>query len=139
MKKVFALGLGILMLASCSKDDEASAIDASKLPKKWYFSTTRVLGQTIPYDDHEECGKDYLEFLSSGILKSVDIWDCVSYTDTGAWILEGNKITISFDGAAAAESGTVSKLTDTELQLTIRGDYNDDGKDETIISTFTSN
>lgn len=137
MKKIFALGLGILMLASCSNDDNSNSIDSSKLTKKWYFSTTKVFGQTFPYDDHEECGKDYLEFLSSGILKSVDIWDCIPYSEDGAWVLEGNKITVSVDGEVS--TGTIDKLTDTELQLTIQGDFNGDGNNETIVSTFTSN
>lgn len=137
MKKILSLVFGLVFLAACSSDDKESSIDASKLTKKWYFSTTKVFGQTIPYTDHEECGKDYIEFLTGGIVKTVDVWECESYTDTGAWALEGKKLTISFEGEI--DTATITKLTATTLQISYKEDYDEDGKLETIVTTFTSN
>lgn len=98
MKKFLSLVLGLVLLSACSSDDKESSVDSTKLTKKWYYSTTKVFGMTFPYEDHEPCGKDYIEFLTGGIVNSVDIWDCEAFTDTGAWALEGKKLTISFDG-----------------------------------------
>ena len=137
MKKIFTLGLGILMLASCSSDDSGSSIDASKLTKKWYYSTTKVLGQTFPYEDHEECGKDYIQFIDGGVFKDVDVWDCEEYEDVANWTLDGKKITLTFFGQST--TATIQKLTDTSLQVTYKDDFNEDGKDETVVQTYTSN
>lgn len=137
MKKIYTLGLGLLLLASCSSDDGGSSIDVSQLTKKWYFNTTKVAGQTIPYDDHEDCGKDYIEFVEGGEMRQVDVWDCEEYVDTAEWTLEGKTITISFFGQSA--SATITKLTETVLEVKTKYDFDEDGDEETVVETYTSN
>ena len=64
MKKIFALGFGILMLASCSSDDGGSSVNESQLTnKKWYYSKYVIEGVAMDYE-HEniQCGKDYSLF-----------------------------------------------------------------------------
>lgn len=135
MKKFFTLGLSLLLLASCSNDDDNS-IDAAKLTnKKWYFGTTKVLGQTIPYDDHEACGKDYIEFLSSGTLRQVDVFNCEEDEYTVPYTLKGNKVTVSDLGQKVTV--TISKLTSSTLEITYKDDYDDNGTQETVVETYT--
>ena len=137
MKKIYALGLSLLFLASCSSDDGGSSIDTSQLTKKWYFESTIFQGQTFPYDDHEECGKDYIEFVEGGVVRQVDIWDCEEDVYEGEWSLDGNKLTISFMGQSA--TATITKLTETEFDVKTKYDFDDDGTEETVTETHTSN
>ena len=138
MKKFLTLALGLILFASCSSDDNDNAIDSSKLSKKWYFSDARIAGVSIPYDDHEECGKDYLEFIAGGVLKDVDVWDCEVYEDVGSWTLAGNKVTVSFP-EEGSQTATISKLTDTALEITFTESEVEGGPQVTIMQTFTIN
>ena len=139
MKKIFTLGLGILILASCSSEDKRSSIDEAKLTnKKWYYSKYVVLGQTIPYENEDvSCGKDYNIFLSNGTFEEGYYSNCEVFVDEGAWVLEGKKITVSTNGDV--QSATIKKLTDSALEIESKGDYDEDGKEETIKLVFTSN
>ena len=138
MKKILTLVLGLTMMAACSSDDDGSStVDNSKITKKWYHNSTIIFGQEFPYDDHEECGKDYVEFLVNGTFKDVDVWDCELDVETVTWKLEGSKLTLVFpDGSKEL---IVSKLTETVLEVTHQEDYDGDGAEETVISTFTNN
>ena len=135
--RLLFLGLAALMLTSCSNDDDNStSIDSTELTKKWYYSSTVFGGTTFPYDDHEACGKDYIEFVEGGVLRDVDVWDCEEDVYLMAWDLNGNKITLS-DGLDTAV-GTIKKLTDSELHVQSKYDYDDDGDMETVIEKFTA-
>ena len=140
MKKFFSLILGLVLLASCSSDDNGNSVDASKLTnKKWFQVSTQVFGLTIPYE-HEniQCGKDYYMFETNGVLKTAYYDDDCSediYLDT--WKLEGNKITITEDGDIIV--GTVVTLNSTSLVVSSSIDVNEDGVEETAIVTFSSN
>ncbi len=134
-KKFLALGFAALFLASCSKDDDNS-IDASKLTKKWYYESTKINGVVIPYTDHEECGKDYIEFVEGGVMRDVDVWDCVEDVETYAWSLSGKKLTI-VDGTDV-ETATVKTLSNTKLVISAKYDLDGDGTDETVYENFTS-
>jgi len=138
MKKIFSLVLGLVLLASCSGDDNENTIDTSKLIKKWYFSDSKIAGVITPYEDHEECGKDYVEFITPGVLKSVDVWECEIYEEAGSWTLAGNKLTISFPDEGAQQV-TISKLTDTALEITFKDSETEGGPEVTIVQTFTIN
>lgn len=136
MKKFLTLVLGLIMITACSSDDKGSStVDGAKITKKWYFSTTKIGGQTIPYTDHEDCGKDYVEFLSSGVFREVDVMDCELIIDAGTWNLDGKNLTIFFSDGP--KDFVVSKLTATVLEVTYQEDYDDNGVLETVITTFT--
>ena len=134
-RKILALGFAALFLASCSKDDDNS-IDESKLTKKWYFESTKVGGVTFPYDDHEECGKDYVEFVPGGVFRDVDVWDCEDDVYTGTWDLDGKKLTIVEGGEA--DSVTITTLTATKLVVKSTFDFDGDGTEEVAFASFTS-
>ncbi len=50
--------------------------------------------------------------------------------------LEGAKIAVSLDGEG--DSATIKNLTNTELELEIRVDFDDNGTEETIRVVLTS-
>ena len=116
MKKLLGLGFAMLVLASCSGDDDSSStggVNMDHLVKKWYPVSTTINGHTIPYDDHEECGNDYIEFTEGGVFKEVDIWDCEAWEDTGTYVVDGNTITTTVDGDV--EVAKVKSLSATKL------------------------
>ena len=139
MKKIFTLGLSIFMLAACSSNDSRSSIDSAKLTnKKWFYSKYLVLGQTIPYENEDpSCGKDYNLFMANGTMQDGFYSNCELYVDEGTWVLNGNKITGTFEGEA--QTVTITNLTDSTLEIESKGDFNEDGKEETVKVVFTTN
>ncbi|MDD3003326.1 hypothetical protein [Flavobacterium sp.] len=140
MKKIFTLGLGILMLASCSSDDGGSSVKSSQLTnKKWYYNKYIFNGVTST-DVHEniECGKDYSIFKENGVLEDAYyMTNCELYVDENLWTLDGKKLLItSEDGVLTF---TISKLTASTLEVTTKVDFDLDGKIDTMKMVFTSN
>jgi hypothetical protein len=136
-KTILAAGLVAFALASCSKDDDS--VDKSKLLKKWYYVSYIYAGQTIAYPGHEACGKDYTEFMAGGVTQDVDVNGCDPYAADiyeGTWALNGNKLTI--DQSGELMTATVTKLTDTALQIKVREDIDDDGVLDTYSIVFSS-
>lgn len=114
----------------------------SLLQGKWYFVSTSINGETELYDDHEPCGKDYLEFLPNNVIKQVDVWDCdgnnpVSSEYEATYTTSGNKITLGVEGQS--NTVTVQKLTNSELEVTYKEDWDEDGNEETIIERMSRN
>lgn len=140
MKKAFLI-LGVVgLLASCSKDDDNKSIDVSKLTRKWYSVSERVNGETYPYDDHEVCGKDYVEFMANGTGRFVDVFACEpTATDEFEfdWSRSGNKLVVTSLGVT--QEATVVTLNDNTFELKLRYDYDGDGEDDTVYERYTSN
>jgi hypothetical protein len=139
MKKLFVLALvSLSFLSSCSSDDSVN-VSEGKLTKKWYYKSYQFKGTTEVYE-HMSCGKDYMEFKLDGSYVEFYINDCepTDYgTSTGNWILEGNTVIVASNGENF--SGKITKLNDTNLQISIMADYDDDGVDEKVKVNFTSN
>ncbi|MBF01329.1 MAG: hypothetical protein CMP77_15320 [Flavobacterium sp.] len=121
MKKllmVSALALAGLTFTACGDDDGGGS--SASLEGKWYFSKTgtAVGGQEafIDYDHEEGCEKDYVEFVEGGVYRDVSHWsDCETDVETDSWSRSGNTITIG-EGTDAV-SGTIKKLTGSELRV----------------------
>lgn len=120
---------------SCSSDDGAST--SGELTGKWYFKETRVEGETIPYDDHEECGKDYIQFNTNGTGANVDVFNCTEDVAPYTYTRSGNNITITSDGQS--DIVQITELSSTILKVKSTYDFDDDGDDETVIEVFTRN
>lgn len=137
MKKISLLSLAILssFAISCSSDDGPST--SGDLIGKWYFKEYRVFGQTIPYDDHEACGKDYIQFNADGTGANVDVWDCAEDVASFDYTRSGNNLTITSDGAS--DTVQITELTSARLKIKTTSDFNDDGNDETVIIVLTKN
>jgi len=116
MKKLFALSLMLIGLASCS-DDDTSSVNLDNLQKRWYNVSTIVSGQKIPYDGNPTCGKDYMEFQASNVLREIDWVDCQTdpTTTTGTYTAVDKTLTTVLDGETITYS--IKKLSGTSLQL----------------------
>ena len=137
MKKISLLSLAILssFVFSCSSDD--SPTTSGDILGKWYFKEYKVEGQTIPYDDHEECGKDYIQFNDNGTGANVDVWDCVEDIATFTYTRSGNNLTITSDGVT--DTVQITELSSANLKIKTTSDFDDDGDDETVIIVLTRN
>ena len=131
MKKSI-LFIAIVTLFSCSKSDNNSS---DPLKRKWYPVDRTVDGITSPYDDHEDCGKDYLYFYGDNSVKFVDIFDCEPETNwDGYYDRNGNSLTLHILGQTTEL--TIIEL-DTFLKLQYSLDTNDDGVDEIIVEKYS--
>jgi len=70
MKKIILI-LIIVCVSSCSKDDDNDSQSSQSIYGKWYYKETLIDNTTYPYDDHEPCGKDYIEFYDTNKIKGV--------------------------------------------------------------------
>lgn len=134
--KIWALAAIAAFFASCSGDDGPAT--NGTLTKKWYWVGYVTGGMTIPYDDNEACGKDYIQFIADGTLTSVDVFDCVEETDgIGTWTRNGNSLVIDVPGDST-ENLTITELTDTTLKLKGLLDFDDDGTTETVVMVYSA-
>lgn len=126
--KLSGLLLASALLFSCSSDDDNNA--SASIVGKWAFIDTVVNGVSEPYDDHEACGKDYVEFKADNTYISVDVWDCEEYPDDySTYSVNGNMITIN------NETSEIIQLTNTHLSIKAMEDYDNDGElDELILN-----
>ena len=137
MKKISVLSLSILsaFTISCSSDD--SPTTSGDILGKWYFKEYKVQGQTIPYDDHEECGKDYIQFNADGSGANVDVWNCELDAAPFTYTKSGNNLSITSDGVT--DIVPITELSSTTLKVKTISDFDDDGGDETVIIVLTRN
>ena len=135
MKKVCLLLL-IAGFAGCSSDDDATQSTEVSIYGKWYYKDTVVNDNTYPYDDHEECGKDYIEFYDTDKVRSVDVWDCEEDIDGEGnfTITADNIMTIVAEGITTTVE--IIELSSTKLSYTYTTDRNEDGVEDTIIENF---
>ncbi|SFU41783.1 Lipocalin-like domain-containing protein [Pustulibacterium marinum] len=141
MKKTFVslLTAGLIaMTISCNSDDDATTneptagtVTAELMEGKWYFVDTQINGISIPYNDHEDCGKDYLEFKADGTLWQIDVWDCeLDYEQIGTYAITDGDLYMNGDYV------DVTTLTANALSITIMEDVDEDGTPEEVISNF---
>lgn len=139
MKKVLALAfVAISFLTSCSSDETVSVTD-EKLKRKWYFRSYQSQGETVQYV-HQNCVKDYFELLSDGVFTNNYVTSCgplIYFTSTGSWTVSGDLITTNESGES--KTGKITKLSDTNLQITYQGDFDEDGEEETMKVNYTIN
>ncbi|HEX9979961.1 MAG TPA: lipocalin family protein [Flavobacterium sp.] len=139
--RILTLGAAILLLASCSSDDDTK-IEYDKLTQKWYFVSERVGGETFPYEDHEDCGKDYIQFLTDNSVRYVDVYGCeadepLETVQEATWTRNGKTITVQT--FAGSQELVIQKLTTSTLEIKSVYDYDEDGDDETVIERYTNN
>lgn len=120
---------------SCSSDDGPST--SGELTGKWYNKEYKVAGVTIPYDDHEDCGKDYVQFNNDGTGASVDVWDCEEDAALFTYTRSGINITVSSDGESV--TATIVELSSTTLKVKNSYDFDGDGSDESVTEVYTRN
>ena len=117
----------------CNSDDDNSTPptdNKASILGKWYYNNIIVDGEVIPYDDHEECGKDYIEFYDVDKMRAIDVWDCEEDLDfQGNFTLTDNTLTIIEGGDSV--SVEIIELSATKLSYSYSTDL-----DETVIENF---
>lgn len=134
MKKILILAFFIFL--SCSNDQEVEN-SLITLTGKWYPTEAVINGVSFPYDDHETCGKDYIEFYGNNSLKSVDIFDCEADTDwIGTYVKTNNLLSITVGNST--KNAEIIELTSNSLILKYMIDNNNDGIFEVSTEKFTN-
>lgn len=122
MKKIILL-LIVSFTLSCSKDDEQQTQTVQSIYGKWYQKEIVVNNITVPYDDHETYGKDYIEFYEKNKIRSIDVWSCVEDIDwLGTFTKSKNNLTIS----NGLESRIVEIIELNQNSLIYKYDFADD-------------
>jgi len=124
---------------ACDSDDDSPETQQinEELLGTWYIDATIVAGEEIPYNDHEDCGKDYVEFNKNGTYRQIDVWDCEEDIDFEAtYTANKNTITITFSEDDAV---VVDIVTLNSEMLLIEGmeDFDEDGEKEMVQQRFT--
>jgi hypothetical protein len=136
MKKIKLIAMTVLsgLVFSCSSSDDG-ATTSGELTGKWYYKEYKVAGETIPYDDHEACGKDYIQFNADGTGLNVDVWDCTEDVALFTYTRSGNNITATSDGQS--DTAKITELSSTTLKVKVTYDFDGDGDDESVIEVYT--
>lgn len=144
MRKILGLAMAVALFASCSDDDNAPAVDMSKLTSgKWYYSASGITieGQSLDQDYVGDCPtkKDYTLFNANNTVSDVLYdTDCVEDTETYTYSVSGNSITTSYGDYT--ETVNVVELNSGRLVVEGSYDADDDGDvDGTFYSVYTSN
>jgi hypothetical protein len=136
MKKNLFILIIVIGISSCSKDDDNSSQSSQSIYGKWYYKETVIDNTTYPYDDHEPCGKDYIEFYDTNKIKGVDVWDCEEDIDwIGTFTKSNNSLTIS--NGIENRVVEIIELNSTSLSYKYFFDENGDGINESYIEKFT--
>ena len=122
LKKHFLiLPLIIFSIYACKKSDSTPASVAAALEGKWQYTKTGTItnNQEIltDYQHTTGCTKDYLEILTSGILKSHEFSNpnCQETISTATWIRSNNSLTVTYPSQPVIY-GEILELTSTTLK-----------------------
>ncbi|TVZ25919.1 lipocalin-like protein [Gillisia sp. Hel_I_86] len=127
-----------ILFTSCKKDDEPTiTTTSSEILGRWYPVEAVVEGVVFPYDDHEDCGKDYLEFTVEEIIREVDILNCEEVIDgTGRYEINGNILSLNYGGLESIQIEIID-LTASTLILLFEEDQDDDGDLEEVRARYS--
>lgn len=132
------LSFGLFTACEVENDspDDTQQIN-EELLGTWYFDAMIVEGEEIPYNDHEECGKDYIEFNEDGTYQQVDIWGCDEDVDAeGTYTATENTISLTLTDSETVVLDIATLNADV---LLIEGmeDFDEDGDQEMVQQRFT--
>lgn len=102
---------------------------------KWYHKEMVINNVVFQYDDHEPCGKDFIEFYNINKIRSVDIWSCAEDVN---WIGTFSKInnTLKIKNGTEERIVEIVTLSSNSLSYKYTFDGNNDGINENYIETF---
>ena len=136
MRKLVPLVL-ILFFYSCKKEKTVQIYSESQVLGKWIYDGLKVNGTYYPYEHRDKCGKDRFYFVNSpGRDHSYEeiIYakkDYCSITQTYlVWQLNGYNLTLNF--GKQAFNYHILKLNDTNFDVSIKVDYDGDGKEDDV-------
>ncbi|PRX39749.1 lipocalin-like domain-containing protein [Salegentibacter salegens] len=128
------------LFTACDSDDDSPEEPQQineNLVGTWYIDAMIVEGEEIPYNDHEDCGKDYVEFNEDGTYRQVDIWGCEEDVDAeGTYTANENSISLTLTDSEMVVLDIVTLNSET---LLVEGmeDFDEDGEEEVVQQRFT--
>ena len=135
--KVFCISI-IILLFSCSKEEEEVPVVINKLIEitgKWYHKEVVVDNVTYPYDDHETCGKDYIEFFDTNKIRSIDVFGCQEdVLWTGTYTKTNNNLNIN--NSLYNLNVEIVELSSTALSYKYKFDKDNNGVPENYIEKY---
>lgn len=134
MKKTLIF-LSLFAFSGCGSDGGGSS--EPTLFRKWYYKDVTSGGVTVPYPDHESCGKDYISFYGYDRVRGVDIDDCEHEIDWERQFTFVDNILTIYDDTFSL-SATVTRLDKEYLIYEYDDDLDGDGSAEHHIVRFTS-
>lgn len=111
----------IFGLTSCSKDDSTQK-QVGSIEGKWQYTKTGTLTNNeevlTDYQHAPGCTKDYIEILSSNIVKSheFDTSDCEETIKTGTWNKNNTTLVVAYHDEPN-NNGEILELTATTLKV----------------------
>lgn len=97
---------------------------------KWHPSETISKGESYPYAGHEDCGRDFLEFSRDGLVRSINILDCIELTDnSGSFNVSGYLLSIQYSENEEIHF-KIAKLDTESMDLIFIDHYDGDGVTE---------
>lgn len=152
MKKissVFTFLIGLLILSSCSSDDDSNDNDTKDdfntlIIGDWEYVSILVNGANLGFSDPCQEEFEYQVYTANGVYNQTEYedlnGDCVESSPTvGSWSISGEKLTLNitaFGGTPANSTGvlTIVSLTKNTLSFkTNEVDEDGDGKLDEVI------
>ncbi len=126
----------LLITISCSKSKEDEVVvNAASISGKWYYKEIVVNGTIFPYDGHETCGKDYIDFFGTNSIKSIDVFNCEEITD---WIgtYSKNGKTLIINNGSETINAEIIELTANSLIYKFNYDIDGNGTIDANVSKY---
>ncbi|MGB5820949.1 MAG: hypothetical protein WBG90_15795 [Saonia sp.] len=122
-------------LSACSNDDNLVQPDVSqKLIGNWIATTLIVEGEVFPYDGHEDCGFDVLQFNTESLGRYTDIFECEEIATVFEYKVVNESIEIQFGNTTMV--GSIIAASEEILSLELEYDFDDDGDTEFVIENY---
>ncbi|WP_037320179.1 lipocalin family protein [Salegentibacter sp. Hel_I_6] len=141
MKKSFLLlaFLSFGLFTACDTDNDSAETQQlnADLFGTWFIDAMIIEGEEIPYNDHEDCGKDYVEFNEDGSYRQIDVWGCEEDVDAeGTYTANENTISLTLNDREMVVMDIVTLNSETLLVEGLE-DVDDDGEEEVVQQRFT--
>lgn len=136
---IFLIFAGSL-INSCGPDTATPELEmpfTGELTGRWYPGKSIIKGNPYPYEGHEECAKNYIEFGNKGEYREVTILNCQEIMNRLAtFIIVGPQLYIQYSPTMSKEL-FIKKLTSTHLELISTDDYFGDGILQEVITYYS--
>ncbi len=145
MKKIIVTLFLILAFVGCNDDD--NQVDV--LVGKWYPQGVIINGESTPYQENSNCGRDYLQLNEFNSFEIVDYVEndveakttpappCPLQKFYGSYTVINNEL--KFHGSNFLQGGEIVEKSEYQLKLKRMIDVNGDGTEDEVIEVFVKN
>ncbi len=142
MKKIIVTLFLILAFVGCNDDD--NQVDV--LVGKWYPQGVIINGESTPYQENSNCGRDYLQLNEFNSFEIVDYVEndveakttpappCPLQKFYGSYTVINNEL--KFQGSNFFQGGEIVEKSTDQLKLKRMIDVKGDGTEDEVIEVF---